>query len=317
MLTFSRKNKEKQIYSSKILYKAPNIYETYKRMIQSKNINLSDLNTSRTSIDGLNNKNYTTMTARNNKHKYKLINFIDSKNNEIKNSEKKQKTIKKTKPYLSYLGFLESKGFAFHSNEQRFKWQNTDNYNYPTGINTFQKTKKHVKINIDTNMEYKYKRQKKFIFSTSNDNSFEHTQRVLNTDRNNKKDRFDGDIFYKKSKKKINFQKFVNVGGVAEFLKKTPLKENIKGVKRIKRRKSYDLNLFGNDYAKFEIPTKVKKHFKDKNIDNDIFGRKKYKSIDDNRIKGRKIFKKFNNYIDINPINWHIINYNNFYGKKN
>lgn len=317
MIIFSKKNKEKQLYSSKILYKAPNIYETYKRMIKNKNINLSELNTSRTSIDGLSNNINNNMTARNNEYKYNLFNRIDLKNKNIKSNEEMQKKIKKNKPHLSYLGFLESKGFSFHSNESRFKWQNTDNYNYPTGINTFQRTKKHVKINCDSNMEYKYKRQKKFIFSISNDNSFEHTQRVLNTYTNNINDRIDGDISLNKSKKKINFQKFVNVGGVAELLKKTPLKENIKGVKRIKRTKSYELNLFGNNYAKFEMPRKVKKHFIDKNIDNDIFGRKKHNSMDKTKSKGRKLFKKFKNYIDINPINWHLINYNNFYGKKN
>ena len=58
-------------------------------------------------------------------------------------------------------------------------------------------------------------------------------------------------------------------------MKKTPLKEKIKGVKRIKKNNSYELNMFRNDYAKFEMPTNVKKHFIEKNIDNDIFGLKK------------------------------------------
>ena len=294
MFSYSGKNKEKQLYSSKILYKAPNIYETYKRMVKTKNIPLSEQNTSRSSLDGLSigieNNN---MTARNNERKYNLKNFIDSYEKKIDNNEKKNKNIIKNKPYLSYLGLLESKGFTFFSNEQRFKWQNAYNFNYPTGINTFPKTKKHINAIYDSKLEFKYKRQKKYILSASKYNSFEYTQRVLNTDRNSLKEKMEGNG-YKKSKK-INFQKFVNIGGIAELLKKTPIKEKMKGVKRIKKNNSYELNLFGNDYAKFEMPSKVKKHFTDKNIDGDIFGIKKYKSIDVRDYKERKICRKFKN----------------------
>jgi hypothetical protein len=245
-------------------------------MVKTKNIPISELNTSRSSIDGLSKRTDNNMTTRNSKPRYSLINFIDS-NEKVKVHEEKEKKIKKNKLYLSYLGFLESKGFDFFSNEQRFKWQNTENYNYPTGINTFQRTKKHIYISYDSKKEYQFKRQKKYIISSSNDNSFEQTQRVLNTNRNNKKDKkeVNEDFLCGGSKKRINLQKFVNVGGIAELLKKTPLKEKIKGVKRIKKNNSYELNLFRNDYAKFEMPTNVKKHYIEKNIDNDIFGLKK------------------------------------------
>ena len=296
MLASSRKNKEKQLYSSKILYKAPNIYETYKRMVKTKNIPICELNTSHSSIDGLSKRTDNNMTTRNSKPRYNLINLIDS-NGKVKVHEEKEKKIKKNKLYLSYLGFLESKGFGFFSNEQRFKWQNTENYNYPTGINTFQRTKKHINISYGSKKEYQYKRQKKYIISSSNDNSFEQTQRVININRNNKKDA-DEYFPYKKIKKGINLQKFVNVGGIAELLKKTPIKEKIKGVKRIKKNNSYELNLFGNDYAKLEIPTNVKKHFIEKNIDNDIFGLKKFKSMDNKDYKERKIHKIFNNGVE-------------------
>ena len=53
-MNISNNSKEKKLYSSKILYKAPNIYETYKRMKQNKNISFSELNTSRSSIEGIN-----------------------------------------------------------------------------------------------------------------------------------------------------------------------------------------------------------------------------------------------------------------------
>lgn len=299
MLASSRKNKEKKLYSSKILYKAPNIYETYKRMVKIKNITLSELNTSLSSIDCLSKRTDNNMTTKNSELRYNLINLIDS-NEKVKVCEEKEKKIKKNKPYLSYLGFLESKGFGFFSNEQRFKWQNTENYNYPTGINTFQKTKKHINISYDSKKEYQFKRQKKYIISSSNDNSFEQTQRVLNTNRNNKKDKKEvkEDFLNKNSKKRLNLQKFVNVGGIAELLKKTPIKEKIKGVKRIKKNNSYELNLFRNDYAKFELPTKVKKHFIEKNIDNDIFGLKKFKSMNNKDFKERKMCKIFNNYVE-------------------
>ena len=60
---------------------------------------------------------------------------------------------------------MESKGFPFTSNEQRFKWQNNENHRFPTGINTFQKTKKHIHINYDNEKVFDYKRGKKYIYS--------------------------------------------------------------------------------------------------------------------------------------------------------
>ena len=53
-MNISKNSKEKKLYYTKILYKATNIYETYKRMKQNKNISFSELNTSRSSIDGIN-----------------------------------------------------------------------------------------------------------------------------------------------------------------------------------------------------------------------------------------------------------------------
>ena len=312
-MNISKNSKEKKLYSSKILYKAPNIYETYKRMKQNKNISFSELNTSRSSIDGINKQIDYNLTTKNNEKNFNFNNQINLTDRNIQNN-KKTKNVQ-NKPHLSYLGFLESKGFAFVSNEPRFKWQNTNNYNYPTGINTFQRTKKHFKMNYDdySKMEYEYKRQKKYVHSPSNDYSLNLTKRVLNTDENNKNDE---ELFVKKIKKKKNVKKFLNVGGIMSLLKKTPLKQEFKGVKRIKRNNSYDLNLFGKDYAKYELPKTNKKHFKDKNVDNDIFGLHKFKSFDNIKYKESKSFKKYKKYIEINPINWNIINYKNFYGKK-
>ena len=140
-MNISNNSKEKKLYSSKILYKAPNIYETYKRKKQNKNIFLSELNTSLSSIEVINRQIDYNIGTKNNK---KNFNF------------------NKNEPHLSYVEFLESKGFAFVSNDQRFKLQNINNYNYPTGINTFQRKKKYFKINYNdySKMEYEYKRQK-------------------------------------------------------------------------------------------------------------------------------------------------------------
>ena len=254
-------NKEKQLYSLKILYKAPNIYETYKRMQQSKIISLSELNTSRTSLEGL------TKRTKNNEQTYFINNYTYNPKDKNRSLEiKQEKKIIKNKPHLSHLEYLKDQGFPFVSNEERFKWQNTDNHNYPSGINTFYKGKRHIKISYVPKMEYDYKRQKKYIFSPSNNYSFEKTKRVLNTD-----EKEIDEIINKKKKTVKNYQKFVNVGGIIELMKKTPLKVNIKGVKRIKKNNSYDLNLFGKDYAKLEKPITARKYFRDKNADNDIF----------------------------------------------
>ena len=155
------KNREKQLYSSKILYNAPNIYEAYKRMQLNKNISLSELNTSRSSLEFLSKRIKNNLTTKNNYQKINFIYNINSKNINRSLEIKEGKKIIKNKPHFSYIRYLESKekGYPFVSNEQRFKWQNTDNYNYPTGINTFNKGKKHLKILYDTKMEFNYKRQ--------------------------------------------------------------------------------------------------------------------------------------------------------------
>lgn len=300
------KNREKQLYSSKILYNAPNIYETYKRMQLNKNISLSELNTSRSSLEFLSKRIKNNLTTKNNYQKINFIYNINSKNINRSLEIKEGKKIIKNKPHFSYIRYLESKekGYPFVSNEQRFKWQNTDNYNYPTGINTFNKGKKHLKILYDTKMEFNYKRQKKFVFSPSNNNSFEKTKRVLNID---KKEIYG--MLDKKKKKLRNYQKFVNVGGIIELMKKTPLKDNIKGVRRIKRNNSYELNLFGKDYGKFEKPTSFRKHFIDKNIEHDIFGIKKLNSLGNINYNRKDFCKKYNSHMNRNPINWHIIDF--------
>lgn len=298
------KNKEKKMYYNKLLYKAPDCYETYKRMLKNQKA-LSDLSTSRTSLEGISDRGNITTRHKLPKYNHYIHVDIIPESKIIKN--------KKIKINLPYLGYLDSKGYPFTSNEQRFKWQNTENYSYPTGINTFQKSKKHIKIKYNNQEEFAYKRGKKFIFSESNDNSFNRTQRVINAEINEKTD----DKNLNKTRKKINLQKFLNVGGISNLIKNTPLKVPFKGVKRIKRKFSYELNLFGNDYPKFELPKTNKKHFLDKNHDNDIFNYKNNKSMD-NIKKDRFCFKKNNNnylltniiYRKINNVN----NYNNFYG---
>lgn len=299
-----KKNKEKQIYSSKLLYKAPNIHETYKRMLKSQKYCLSALDTSQ-SFEGIVNQSDGNITDfLTPRPRYIPIN--SNKNIQILKEEKKNNEINKANNYkLSYLGFLKSKGFPFKYDEQRFKWQNTH-------INSFQRTKKHFPINIESKEEFKYKRQKKKInLSTVNDNSFRKTSHdILNIEINNKNDK---KIIEKKHKKgKKYFQKFLNIQnpkGLAGLIKKTPLKETFKGVKRIKRLNSYELNLFGKDYPKFEIPKTCKKHFIQGNDDNDIFDLRP-KSTNNIKNKERKTGKKYEvNGIDINPISWRILNH--------
>lgn len=269
MKTCVNQNKEKKIYYSKLLYKAPDCYETYKRMLKNQKA-ISDLSTSRTSLEAINDIENNTIRyiPKNNRYINKETTIPESKKI-IKN--------KKIKINLPYLGFLESKGFPFTSNEQRFKWQNNENHRFPTGINTFQKTKKHIHINYDNEKVFDYKRGKKYIYSELNDNSFNKTQRVINPDIKDKI--FDKDLL-KIKRKKINLKKFVNSGGINTLLKTTPLKIPFKGVKRFKRNFSYELNLFGNDYPIFELPKTTKKHFLDKNKDNDIFNYKINNSMD-------------------------------------
>jgi len=100
------------------------------------------------------------------------------------------------------------------------------------------------------------------------------------------------------------------------LLNKTPLNQEFKGIKKIKRNNSYELNLFGKDYSKFELPKTDRKHFNDKKVDNIIFDLKKFKSLDNVKYKENKRYKKYKKYVEINPINWNIIKYKNFYGKK-
>ena len=271
---FYKRSTYKKLYSSQLLFTAPKIYDTYQKMQYITKVAYSNQNTSQTSLETINNNPLEDK-------------FIYNKNNKKTNKSQNQKAnifknnkIKKNKPYLSYLDFLKTKGFSFNK-EKRFIWQNLDEKSFPTGINTFPKTSKHIKIKnyFENGFEGFYKnkfeniekkRKKRHIFLRSNDISFNRTKRVLFTEIDDKSI----DYFERKHKKSSTIDKFYNktFGGIATLIKKTPLTIKNRGIKIVKKSNSCELNLFRSDYGKFEL-AKVRKHFPSRS--NDIFGLRK------------------------------------------
>ena len=277
----------KQLYSSKLLYQDGNIYEVYKRMTKNKKNSFSNQTTSQTSLETINRS----------KEKHNI-----NKRKIQKNNHKNINSVDINRPHLSYTQFLKSKGIPFGTMEKRFRWQDLGHTNYPTGMNTFKTTSKHYKnySNISKD-EIKFKRQKKNTLFPWSDISLNTTKRVLLT--NMGKDKDFNDYILKRHKKYYKnetdriFGKAMNLRVM--FLK-TPLNYNYRGIKIVKKNKSCDLNLFREDYAKFELP-KVRKHFA--HLDDhvkDIIYFKNNKSMDDiNYNRGNK-GKKYNNNVNIN-----------------
>ena len=287
-----KQNRKKQLYSSKIFSIAPEVYETYKKMQKSQSNLCSSLNTSQTSLETINRIPDNFAINKKNSSKYKPINNQKSnKNNKNKN----------TKPHLSYIGFLKSKGYPVITNEKRFKWQNLEHNDYPTGTTVFHKIKRNYKNN-NCKEEYKFKKAKKCVPYEWSDMSLNKTKRVFNTDINDK----NNDDIFNKSQKSLKFEK---IDGLRSLIKKTPLKYDYKGIRILKKSNSLDLNLFIKDYAINDIP-KVRKHFAQKDKVKDICFNSN-KSMDS--IKIGKCCKQFKKYIGVNPLNWRIFNYKNFY----
>ena len=304
--------KEKQVYCSKLLNKAPDIYETYKRMVQKSSF--SNLNTSHASLETISKPIDNDVLKKNYKTKYNPNN--NTNNSKKKNFRNKNNEIIIDKPHLSYLGFLKAKGYPFFYNEKRFQWQNLEGNNYPGAINTLPNPRKKIKLKNCSQKEFKVKRAKKCVPSALNDMCFNRTRRVISAEANDQ----DGDYFSKRHKKNPNlkkYQKFLNAGegGMANLINKTPLKYNYRGIKIVKRCNSYDLNLFVKNYAKNQLP-RVRKHFVQKDDVREILNFNKSKSMDYFTTRENKSCRRFKNKIYINPINWRINNYCNFYGKK-
>ena len=303
--------KEKQEYCSKLLSKAPDIYETYKRMLKSQKSSFSNLNTSQASLETINKPIENDAFTKNYKTKYNPIN-----SNISNNSKKNPKNNNIDKPHLSYIGFLKTKGFPFFYKEKRFQWQNLEGNNYPGAINTLPNHRKKFKLKNASQKEFKIKRPKKCVPSALNDMSFKRTKRVIITEANDQ----DGDYFAKRHKINPNlkkYQKFLNAGegGMANLINKTPLKFNYKGIRIVKRCNSCDLNLFMKNYAKYQLP-RIRKHFVVKDDVYEILNFSKSNSSDYLTCRENKICK-FKNKLYINPINWRINHYCDFYGKKN
>lgn len=308
---YNKQNKLKKTYHSKLLYSAPAIYEAYKKMQQSKKINLSNQNTSQTSLEVM------SYPLENNISKNNYININNTISRTKKHNNISRNVSNIYKPHLSYTNFIKTKGFPFNR-EKRFKWQNPNENNYPTGVNIFPKVSRHIIVknyfqngingfyNLkNEKFDLERKCRKKHIYLPSNDISFNRTRRVLNTEIESEST----DYFERKHKKPSSldkYNKFVNVGGIAELLKKTPIDFKYRGIKIVKRSNSCDLNLFRNDYGRFEKP-KVRKHFIQK--DNIVLGLKRNKSMD--YYKNNIYLIKNNEYIKPS-----IKRNNNFYGKR-
>ena len=264
----------KQLYSSKLLFQNPSIYETFKRMTKNKKNYLSNQTTSQTTIKTINKS----------KDKDNINNSEISKNNSINNNS--NNIIK----HLSYTKFLKSRGIPFGTVEKRFKWQNLQNTNYPTGMNTFKNVSKHFKNKYNIpQVELKFKSSKKNNPLPWNDISLNKTKRVLLTNIGNDND-FNDYILktHKKYFKNENYKIFNNVINLKNMFLKSPLKYNYRGIKIVKRNNSSDLNLFRKDYARNELP-RVRKHFAHIDHINDIMHFKNNKSMDDiNYIKEKK-----------------------------
>ena len=302
--------KEKQVYCSKLLSKAPDIYETYKRMLKSQKSSFSNLNTSQASLETINKPIENEGFTKNYKTKYNPFN-----NNISNNSKKNSKNNKSDKPNLSYIGFLKTKGYPFFYKEKRFQWQNSEGNNYPGAINTLPNHRKKFKLKNASQKEFKIKRLKKCVPSALNDMSFNKTKRVIITEANDQ----DGDYFTKRHKKNPNlniYQKFLNAGegGMANLINKTPLKYNYKGIRIVKRCNSCDLNLFMENYAKYQFP-RIRKHIEVKDNVKEILNFSKSNLSDYLTCRENKNCK-FKNKLNISPINWQINHYYNFYGKK-
>lgn len=290
-MDFHNKNKNKQLYSTKISRVAPDIYETYQKMKFNQKVSYSNQNTSQTSLETIKHPsdNYSYI------NKYYIVkNNLNTINQNQPNNTKRNRIqrINEDKPHLSYLGFIKQKGYPF-AQEKRFKWQNLNEHNYPSSMVTFSNISRHYKIKSYFQKGFKgfydeknkdiveKKSHKKHIQLPSNDITFNRTRRVLDTSIDDKS----SDYFERRHKKCSSIEKYNRYlnsdGGVAAIIRKTPWKIFNKGIKIVKRNRSNDLNLFRDDYSqsldRIEL-SKVRKHFAQK--DHDIFGLKKNKSMD-------------------------------------
>ena len=284
------KNQEKQLYSSKLFTIDPSIYETYKKMQDSQLHFLSSQNTSQTSLETINqgNENYI-INKIGNSEKNNINNISQNSNKDNKKSNNKQ--------HISYIGFLKSKGNVF-TREKRFKWQNLECKDYPTGMNTIPAVRKHVLQKNNDKKEYQFKRQKKYVHTDLNDAYFNKTKRVINPNNNGT----DKEEFNWQHKKVLKCE---TVGGIRNLIKKTPLKYFKNGIKIVKRNNSCELNIFSEDYAKCELP-KEGKHFAQKSNNDNSF--KRNKSMEFNEGKNHMKLKKKSN-----DINWLFLDYEHYY----
>lgn len=278
------KYKEKLVYTSQLLFKAPSIYHTFKKMSKNPSTCSSNVNTAQTSIVALNqSSNYSTLSK--NQAKHKPI-------NRPKTNDKKF-YIPKYNPKFSYMKYFKTKIVPFDSNEPRFKWQDLTKNNYPKCINNLNKIAKdyyHAKcfyfqngfkgFYSSTSKAFDLpiqKRQKKSVLSPLNNNTYDKTKRVIFPSSNNE----NNDYLNKRHKKPSSLKRYNsydNLGGLRNLYNKTPINKNKKeGIKIVKRDHSYDLNLFREDYGQIEYYRK-KRYFEIK--DSIVFGYNINKSVE-------------------------------------
>ena len=255
-----KKKIQKLVHNSK-LFKAPPNYHTI--IMKNKNSCDTTFNNTHTNLKKIN----------------PIINKCYIKVKKIQHSPINRQTKRMPKHYIqpiqpnfSHIQTYQSKVPPINSNDFNYKYLNANKKNYP---NNFCHSKSfyffkgfegfYNKNNTILDMPVQ-RNQKRYVFSPINNNAFEKTRRVLISDFNDDNNDYCNKR-HKKSSTLKRYNSYDNVGGMAELFKKTPVNKNHKGgIKIIKREKTYELNLFSDDYAYNEIQNRKKRFPMNENI---------------------------------------------------
>ena len=260
--------KAKKQYSSNLKNKDINSYKLHEKISSTLNHSMqSRSNISETTAS----KSNTTKTFSSNYHK--------------PIQEKKSFQIKKCS-YLDFLEFRKPKNsFPLGNQEKRFQWQNLQNQNIVTCPEIpFKPHRKQFLLKenfgegllgflnnrqvVDEKPKIKRLRRCKSEINLNMNNNcvqnidFDISRRVVDPLYNNEK------LKIRRKKMYSNWEKFLyhkTDGGLKSLFELTPIDIPIKG-KKLYRSKSYGgkhINLFGDDYGQYEMPTHTKKQFFD------------------------------------------------------
>ena len=261
-INYDEMKKTKKEYSNILKTKSINSYQLYKKINISLNSSIlssvSETTASKTSRMKTNPSTYKKMPVK------------DNNSFQIKK--------------CSYLEFLELRkaknAFPLETGEKRFKWQNLKDENYVLYPEIYKRPHRKQFLlketfgenitclnNDKSETEYKPKiRRLRRSNSDENNKNYiqnvdiEISRRVVNPEFNKEKELISNK---KKSFSQNNFMYHKTNGNLCSLFKLTPNEIPIKGKRLFKHKscKSFSINIFDNNYGKYECPTHTKRQY--------------------------------------------------------